>query len=220
MSIKSFFSDKNKKYASSLRRSSAAAIDITVVLFLRIIVMEVLGNLWLNSQILKFAQEFREKFGTETPKNTPEHIDYIIHSHFFIYTVIFYAIVIFVGAIYHAYLNSSAWHGTLGKRWMRITIVKKDDASIGFGLGLAHYFLSVLPFAFVLYLLSFQLRHEMSFFQAVTASEANVFLGILFLIWVQIHLFTKNKNTAYDMICQTSLINAKTTAKWPWSKKE
>jgi uncharacterized RDD family membrane protein YckC len=220
MSIKSLFGSKNTKYAGSFRRSSAAAIDMTAVLFLRIIAMEILGNLWLNPQILKFAQEFREKFGTETPKNTQEHIDYIIHSSFFIHTILFYAIVIFVGALYHAYLNSSSWRGTLGKRWMRITIVNKKDEKIGFGLGLSHYFLSVLPFAFVLYLISFQLRNDLTFFQAVTASSTNVFLGIMFLIWVQIHLFTKNKNTAYDMICQTSLINAKTAAKWPWSKTE
>jgi hypothetical protein len=64
------------KYASSFRRSTAATIDIWLVLLLRVAFMQTLGTLWLNSEILKFIQEFNEKFGTESIKNTPEHIDF------------------------------------------------------------------------------------------------------------------------------------------------
>ena len=225
MNINNFFkktSDKNSEteiYASSFRRGTAAAIDIWLVLFLRVAVMQFLGIVWMNKAITNFMLEFIEHFGTETIKNTPTHIDFIIHHRIFFYALIFYAIIIFVGALYHALLNFSAWQGTMGKRLMKIIIVKTDNSKITFFRALTHYFLSVLPFAFIMYLMTYQLRHNLTFFQTVTSSEINVFLGISFLIWVQIHLFTKDKTTAYDMICKTVLINKKTSAKFPWSKE-
>jgi uncharacterized RDD family membrane protein YckC len=207
-----------KKYATSIRRATATGIDLWLVLFLRIFFMQLLGFLWINASMAKFMREFNENFGTESVKNTPEHIDFIIHHSIFVQMLIFYALVIIVGALYHAYLNSSAWQGTLGKRFMKIRITKEDGAPITLNRGFAHYFLSVLPFAFILYLITFQLKNKLTFFQAVTASEANVFFGIVFLLWIQIHLFTRKKNTAYDMICHTILVSGKTAAKFPWSK--
>lgn len=211
---------EDKKYATSTRRSVAAAIDVWIVLFIRIFTMEILGIFWMNQAIANFLVEFQDKFGTETIKNTPEHVNFIINHHIFIYALIFYAIVILVGAAYHAFLNSSSWQGTVGKRLMKILILKEDESKITFSRGLWHYFLSVLPMAFILYLISYQLRNDLNFFQTVTASNTNIFLGIMFVLWVQVHLFTKKKTTAYDLICDTVLINGKTTAKWPWSKEK
>lgn len=221
MSIEKIFNkktDKDKKYVGSFQRSLAATIDVWIVLFLRIITMQILGSIWMNQAILEFSREFNKKFGTETMKNTQEHIDFIINHKVFAYSLIFYAIVIMVGAVYHAYLNSSAWNGTIGKRFMKIIIIKQNELPLKFGRGLMHYFLSVLPFVFVVYLVSFQIRTGLTFFEAVTASPINIFLGIIFVLWVQIHLFTKNKTTAYDLICNTITIKGKTSAKWPWSK--
>lgn len=220
MNIEKFFNKnpQDKKFAGSFRRGTAAAIDVWIVLFLRIFTMQFLGSIWINKAVTDFMLEFQTQFGTETIKNTRDHLDFIINNRIFYYGLIFYAIVIFVGAIYHAYLNSSGWQGTIGKRLMKIMIVKESGSKITFGTGMWHYFLSVLPFVFILYLISYQLRTNLTFFQTVTASETNVFLGIAFIIWVQIHLFTKKKSTAYDMICKTVLVNGKTEAKWPWSK--
>lgn len=220
MNIEKFFSKKteDKKYAGSFRRGTAATIDVWIVLFLRVLTMQFLGTIWINEAVMNFMAEFQTEFGTESIKNTREHIDFIINNRIFSYALTFYAIVIFVGAIYHAYLNSSSWQGTIGKRLMKIMIVKEDESKVTFGTAMWHYFLSILPFAFVLYLVSYQLKNHLTFFQTVTASETNVFFGILFIIWVQIHLFTKKKSTAYDMICKTILINGRTSAKWPWSK--
>jgi uncharacterized RDD family membrane protein YckC len=218
MSIKILKSAKDEKYAGSFKRSGAATIDMWIVLFLRVLVMQFLGAIWLNPAIIKFMEEFKEHFGTETIKNTREHIDFVINSRVFIYGLIFYSIVILVGALYHAFLNSSAWKGTIGKRLMKITIVEESGEKISFYKGLAHYFLSVLPFVYILYLISFQVRSGLDFYQTIMSSEINVFLGILFLLWVQIHLFTKKKTTAYDLICRTVLVKEKTAVKWPWSK--
>jgi uncharacterized RDD family membrane protein YckC len=123
-----------------------------------------------------------------------------------------------VGALYHAYLNSSVWEATIGKRLMKIMITKENDMKITFKRGLLHYFLSLMPFVFLIYLVSYQIRNNLTFYQAITSSEINIFLGILFMMWLQIHIFTKKRTTAYDMICNTNVVKGKTSYKWPWSK--
>lgn len=228
MSINKIFSkdksDKNEKeiYASSWNRSTAAAIDITITLFLRVFVAQAIGIIYINQALKNFLYDFTTHFGTDFVKDNPEHINFILHHPIFPLIIVFYALVIFVGAAYHAAFNSSAWEATIGKRIMKIAIVRPGgDYSferITFMRALSHYFLSVLPFVFIIYILSYQLSRQLTFFQAITASELNLFLGILFIFWVQIHLFTKKKTTAYDLICETILINRKTAAKFPWGK--
>lgn len=208
------------KYAGSSRRSSAAMIDMWIVLTLRVIVMQILGTLWLNYEIVKFMDAFKEKFGTESVKNTREHIDFVLQSPIFYYSLFFYFIILMIGAFYHAYLNSSAWKATIGKRLLKIVMVKENEQPLSMKRAFGHYFLSILPFAYIFYLVNYQLRHELTFYQTVTASETNLFFGIVFVLWVQIHLFTKRKTTAYDLICNTVQLNGRTGAKFPWSKNE
>lgn len=210
--------DKNDKYASSFRRAMAVMIDIWITVFIRAVFAQVAGILVLNRVLYDFLNEFKNEFGTSTPKNTPEHIDFIIHHKFFYYMLIFYAILIMIGAVYHAYLNSSSWRGTIGKRLMKIMITTANELPITFNRGLLHYFLSALPFLYVFYLFVYQVRHEVTFYQAITASDLNILLGIVFVFWVQINLFTKRKTTAYDLIANTVVIEGRTYAKWPWTK--
>jgi len=213
-----FFKDKNDKYASSFRRGTAVMIDVWITVFIRAIFAQIAGMLVLNQVLYDFLNDFKNEFGTSTPKNTPEHVDFILHHKCFYYMLIFYAFLIMIGAVYHAYLNSSSWRGTIGKRMMKIMITTKNDLPITFGRGLLHYFLSALPFLYVFYLLTYQLRNEVTFYQALTASDTNIFLGIIFVLWVQIQLFTKKKTTAYDLIANTVMIRGKSEAKWPWRK--
>ncbi len=222
MSIEGLFkkNPENTKYASTFRRSSATMVDVTIVLFLRSFVMQFLGNLWLKAEVAQFLLDFKDHFGTETVKHTREHMDFVISHSVFTSCLLFYFIVILVGALYHSLLNASSWHGTIGKRLMKITIVTENDEKITFLKSLSHYFLSVLPFVYVIYIVTFQTINKLTFFHAVTASELNVFFGIIFTLWVQIHIFTRKKTTAYDLICKTVLINDKTLAKFPWTKTQ
>lgn len=225
MNIENFFHNFSKKdsdasfYASSSRRSFAASIDMTIVLILRALTAQILGTLYITKALQDFLLEFRDKFGTDFVKNNADHIAFIIHHKIFGIVLTFYAIVIFVGALYHALLNSSSWQGTVGKRLMGIVIEKEDESRISFSNALTHYFLSVLPFVYIFFIIIYQLKNNLTFFQTVTASDLNVFFGILFLLWTQIHLITKRKTTAYDLICKTIFVNKKIIeAKFPWSK--
>lgn len=209
---------EDEKYAGTLRRGTAATIDVWIVLFIRIVTMQLMGEIWMNRALMNFMQEFNQKFGTETVKDNPEHLSFIINHSIFAQALIFYFITIMVGALYHAYLNSSVWEATIGKRLMKIMITKENDMKITFKRGLLHYFLSLMPFVFLIYLVSYQIRNNLTFYQAITSSEINIFLGILFVMWLQIHIFTKKRTTAYDMICNTNVVKGKTSYKWPWSK--
>lgn len=222
MNIERFFNtlsaNNNNIYAGSVRRSTAAMIDAVITLIIRAATAQLLGLIFVVRALQNFLNDFRDNFGTEVVKNNPDHISFVMHHKITLILLFFCAAVIFVGALYHALLNSSAWQATIGKRLMRIAITKENSLPISFNLALLHYFLSVLPFIFIFYLLSFQIIHNTTFYQALTASNSNIFFGILFLLWTQIQSFTAKKITAYDMICKTILMNKKTTARFPWSK--
>ncbi|MBU6141116.1 MAG: RDD family protein [Proteobacteria bacterium] len=218
MSINTLLFGTDKKYSNTFRRGAAAMIDVWITLFLRAFVAQIIGSLWLNNKMIEFLTDFKNEFGTETPKNVPEHLNFILHHQIFYYMLIFYSLIIAIGMIYHSYLNSSAWHGTIGKRMMKIMILRKNDLPITFGRGLLHYILSTLPFVFLFYLLSYQIHYEINLYQAISSSNFNIFLSIVFVMWVQIQIFTKTKVTAYDMIANTVVINGKSGARWPWSK--
>jgi len=224
MNINKIFARKTAEespFPGSFKRSSASMMDMVIVLVLRSVVAQLLGSLFMNQIIQDFLTEFHDKFGTETVKSTPEHIDFVIHHKFFYAVLICYAIVIFVGALYYSLLNSSAWQATIGKRLSNMVIVKNSGNSRpSFGLALEHYFLSTLPFLYIFYIVIYQNAHKTNFFDTITASPANVFFGILFIGWVQIHLITKRKVTAYDLICNTTFKKGRTAAKFPWSRVE
>lgn len=207
-----------KLLVNSTRRSIASAIDTAIVLMIRIFFVETLGRMWIEPILLKFNHDFKEKFGTETPKRTPEHIEFMYQSDLFSHLLMLFFCVLMIGTIYHSYLNSSAWRATIGKRLMKIAIVKNNLMALSFKRALLHYFLSIIPFFYIFYIFSYQMKYNIELYQAITASFENILCGIVFMLWIQIHLFTKNKTTAYDLICNTVFINKVFDAKKPWSK--
>lgn len=209
---------ETQKYASTSRRLTAVSIDIWIVFIIRIFTMQILGVLWINAQLLNFLTEFKETFGTEEVKNVPEHINFIVHHSLLWQVVLFYVLVIFVGASYYAYLNSSKWQATIGKRIMKIVMSTKAGLPISFKRAMLHYFLSLLPFVFFTYILAIQVKTQAKFFDIIFGSWINLILGIGFVLWIQIQAFTSQKTTVYDLICNTTFTNGRTPFKFPWSK--
>ena len=210
--------DNELNLVGSFKRSIAGAIDSVIVLLVRIFFAETFGRSFLEPSLLAFKNEFKEKFGTDTPKNTPEHLEFLYQHEVFSKTMILMFSILMIGAIYHAYLNSSSWRATIGKRTMGFTIIKKNTLPLSFSRALLHYFLSILPFFYIFYLFSYQLKYNIDLFQAITANEINILFGIVFTLWLQIHTFTKSKTTAYDLICNTICVYNVTNAKMPWQK--
>jgi uncharacterized RDD family membrane protein YckC len=205
-------------FVGSTKRSIASAIDTVIVLIVRILFIEIIGKIWIEPILLKFNAEFKEKFGTETPKRTPEHIEFMYQHELFYHIFALFVIIVLIGTLYHSALNSSSWRATIGKRLMGIAIVKNNLMPLSFKRALLHYFLSILPFFYIFYIISYQMKNDVEIYQAITGSYENIAFGIIFMLWLQIHLFTKNKTTAYDLICNTIFINKIFDAKMPWSK--
>ncbi len=206
------------EYVSSFKRSTAISIDMMIVMFFRIVIAQLLGALWINNTIAKFIADFREHFGTETINNNPEHIEYIINHFAFREMLFFYFIILSIGLFYHAYLNSSAWHATIGKRVMNIQIIKADHLKIGFKTATLHYILSILPIIYIIYIFAFLVNNNLTLFHAITYTPFNIFFGFLSIMWIQIHAFTKRKTTMYDLICKVVFVHGRAAAKLPWSK--
>ncbi|MBU6339036.1 MAG: RDD family protein [Rickettsiales bacterium] len=216
---KSIEEEKKVIYASSIRRSCASAIDAILALILRAITIQIIGMLYLERVWRNFFTDLNNTFGTSSLKRTPEHLNFLIHHQIFFITIISIVIIILVGAIYYAVLNSSYWQATVGKRIMNIMMIQEpNDSRITITTGLWHYFLALFPFVFVLYLMNYQINHKLDFFHVITANNYHLFFGFLFVIWLNVHLITKKKTTTYDLICKTVLINGRTKAKFPWSK--
>ncbi len=206
-------------YASSFKRGIAITIDIFIVLFLRIFVAQILGMIWLNKVLLTLSADFKSHFGSEAIENQ-EHIAFILSHFAFKQIIIFYILIILVGTIYHAYLNSSSWKATIGKRVMNIMILDKNFDKVSFLRAFAHYFASLIPMVIIIYLFVFQSYFQINFVKAITANYLNIALSIVAVLWINIHSFTGRKTTAHDLICKTLFIDGKSIAKKPWQKLE
>ncbi|NBX52276.1 MAG: hypothetical protein EBT63_01310 [Proteobacteria bacterium] len=139
-----------KKYASYTRRTIATLIDVHIVLIIRAIFIQIVFSTFFYKIVNDFISDLDIKFGTRTPKNTPEHISFLINHPIFIYTILLVLTTILLGAFYYAYFNSSNWQATIGKRIMGI-IISNNNSRIEFSIGLFHYFLSIIPYLFVIF---------------------------------------------------------------------
>lgn len=193
-------------YAGAWIRGCAASIDIMVATTLRIVTAMILGNLWFNQQLANFIVDMKSKFGTDMIGHDPERIDFLLHHPILKAAILFYLVVFLVGALYHILLNSSRWQGTIGKRIMKLTLVKNDGSKLTFWTGTAHYFLSIVPWIFVLYITAYQALHNVTIYNAISDNAFNLVFGLATLAWLEIHLIIKKKTTAQDMICHTVMI--------------
>lgn len=200
-----------------MKRTTATMIDVFITVILRLLTLHLLGLLWINRVAQDFVKDFQAAFGADaTMTSDPDRIAFVVHHALFYSTIIAWIIIIFIGALYHALLNSSSWQATVGKRLFKIMIVNDSNQSkISFKKALSHYFLSILPMIYVFYIIIFQVSHKMTLFHAIIANPINIFFGIIFMLWIQIQIFNKKRATIYDMICNTIFINGRTDFKFP-----
>ncbi len=204
-------------YAGSFRRSMASMIDVFIVAFLRVIAAQFLGMIWLQGVLINLASDYSLYFGTDVIR-TDENLLYIVNHDGFKDIIAFFVIIFLIGAFYHAYLNSSSWKATIGKRLFGIIILNRKYDKIGILRGFCHYFLSLLPVVIILYLVGYQVANGINIVQAVSSNIFNIFLAFCAVMWVNIHVFSNKKTTAYDLICRTLLLEGKSIAKTPWQK--
>ena len=64
--------------------------------------------------------------------------------------------------------------------------------------------------------MTFVANYKISLISAIMANFTNIFLTILFVIWIQSSVILRSKNTLYDMICNTTIKKGVINKKYPW----
>lgn len=194
------------QYAGSFRRSFASAIDMVISNFIRVIVATGLGTLWFGKKVAEFQDAFKEKFGVEIIGRNQEQVEFFIHHPVFKSALLFFFIIFLSGALYYIILNASLWHATIGKKLMKIIVIKNDGEKLTLLESIAYYLLSLVPWLFIFHILIYQLVNNVNIYNAIVHNTFNLIFGLITLMWLQIHLITKKKTTAHDLICNTIVV--------------
>jgi uncharacterized RDD family membrane protein YckC len=217
------FSVKNEDvtqqvYATSTRRSLAVAIDCIIVLFLRAFFLQIINNIFFQKLIYKFLNDFEANFGTREPKGTPEHVQFVMHHSIFIYTIILIFLTILIGAIYHAYFNSSSWQATIGKRIAKVITTNNNSEKISFINGIYHYFLTLIPIIFIIIAFIYSQKNGFTIFEAFAKNHTLTIFGLLVLIATHTGPFNKKKINFFDYLMKFEFHCGRTESKMPWTK--
>ncbi len=194
-------------YASLLKRGISATIDAIIVMSIRIAIIQIFWIIIGINLATKFILEFKEKFGAESIRSK-DHLVFLMNHNFFIFIILMALIFFAVGLVYYSFFNSSKWQATIGKKIMGIKIIRIDNKKITLLFALFYYILSLLPFLFPLYFLTYESfnrinKINVNFFD----NFFNVILAILSVVWIQVSILNKKKLTISDMICK--IINVK-----------
>ena len=205
-------------YATSTKRSFAGAIDCFIVLFLRAFFLQVVNNIFFQKLIYKFLNDFEETFGTREPKGTPEHVQFVMHHSIFIYAIMLIFLTILIGAIYHAYFNSSSWQATIGKRIAKVITTNNNSEKVSFINGIYHYFLTLIPVIFIIIAFIYSQKNGLTIFEAFAKNHTMTILGLLVLIATHTGPFNKKKINFFDYLMKFEFHCGRTEQKMPWTK--
>jgi uncharacterized RDD family membrane protein YckC len=123
-----------------------------------------------------------------------------------------------IGGIYHAYLNSSAWQSTIGKRIVGIVVVSSNGEKISFSSGIYHYFLTLTPIVFIAFIFIYATIKKIEIYEIFTKNLILTILGLFFLIASHANSFNKKKINFFDYLMKFEFHLGRTENKTPWTK--
>lgn len=214
---KNSIEDNQIQYASPFKRSLSSTIDILIVMIIRGLILQLIGNFFFINTIQNFYSEFESKFGTKTPKGTPEHMEFIYSHPIFSQGIAILIFIILFGAFYYAFFYSSKWQASIGKRIFGIKVVDKNSQEkIKFSDGFYYYFLTIIPYFFILILFIYISKNNSSIYQVFKEIWGFTFFGILILFAVNMSNFNKKKINFFDYLMDFEFHYGKTKSKYPW----
>ncbi len=197
-------------YVKPYKRGFATMIDMAITSLIRLIFIQIIGILFINKELIKFHQDFSEKFGVPFSNANQEHILFL-SNHDIINVMIFFLIaIILVGSLYHCLLNCSNWSATIGKRICNIVMVTDNGKKLTFLQSASHYVLSMVPWIFIIYIMTFSIQNKLNLYDAITHDFANIIFGVVTAIWINIGSIAKKRNMVQDIVVGCSLVNGKT----------
>ncbi|MFM7558308.1 MAG: RDD family protein [Alphaproteobacteria bacterium] len=214
---KNSIEDNEIQYATPFKRSLSSSIDILIVMFIRGILLQLIGNFFFINTVQNFYSDFELKFGTKTPKGTPEHMEFIYSHPVFLQGIGILVFIILIGAVYYALFYSSKWQASIGKRIFNIKIVDKNNhRKVKFFDGFCYYFLTIIPYFFILILFIYISKNNISIYQVFTEIWGFTFFGIAILFAVNMSSFNKKKINFFDYLMDFEFHIGKTKSKYPW----
>ncbi len=201
-------SNQEFKYVGSFKRSFAAAMDTLIANLIRMVVVMFLSALWMSQQVSNFQNDFKAKFDSQIIGKDPDKIQFLMQHSVFKSALLFCFVVFMSGALYYILMGCSKWRGGVGKKLMKIAIVKNDGTKLTLLESASHYFLSIVPWFFIFYIFTYHMMRGINLYNAITENTFNLIFGLITLAWLQIHMVTKKKTTAADLICKTIVIKA------------
>jgi len=132
-----------------------------------------------------------------------------------IFTILVF--IILIGAVYYALFYSSKWQASIGKRIFNIKIVDKNNhRKVKFFDGFCYYFLTIIPYFFILILFIYISKNNISIYQVFKEIWGFTFFGIAILFAVNMSSFNKKKINFFDYLMDFEFHIGKTKSKYPW----
>jgi uncharacterized RDD family membrane protein YckC len=205
-------------YATPTKRMISGIIDSFIVLILRALFLQIVINSFAVNIFNNFIEEFEKNFGTRTPKGTTEHVEFIMNHSIFLYGLIIFFITIFIGNFYHAYFNSSSWQATIGKRIAGVIVTNKDSQKISFMTGVNHYFLSLIPIIYIIFIFIYAQKNKYEIYELFSKNHFLAILGLLLLIASNANAFSNKRINLFDYFMKIEFHIGRTENKLPWTK--
>ena len=196
-------------YIKPYKRGLAMMIDIFIATIIRVIFVQIIGVIFINEKIIKFQEEFAAEFQEPFSNANIDHITFLSNHDIVGVMGIFLIATILIGSAYHILLNCSKWSATVGKRVCNIVMVANDGKRLSFWQSFSHYFLSLVPWLFVIYIMIFASQNKLSIYDAVTKDLTNILFGILVAVWINSNSLLKKRSMIQDIIAGCSLVQGK-----------
>lgn len=203
--------NKELESAGSFKRSFANFIDVIIANLIRALLISLLFQLWIKEKLIDFIEEFKVTFQTDVVffGSDPEKIRFLAHHSIFVNVLLSLIIIFIAGALYYILMNCSKWKATVGKKLMKLEIVKQNGNRLTFFESFSHYSLSMFPWLFVIYIFSYAMIKEINIYNAIMGNIFNLIFGLITVFWFEFHLITKRKITIPDLICKTKTVLVK-----------
>lgn len=197
---------------SGLKQTITTLIDFIIILPIRILAI----SIYFQPRINIFAQDFRQKFGNINISNNPEHINFLI-NHQIVYQLLnTIFIFIVIGIIYNILFYLSNWQATIGKRLFHIMVANKNGNKIGFINAFFYYFANNLNIIYVTLILFYSYNRKIGILEAVLSNIWIISLGLFLLASFYYSIFSKNKSSLIDVLCNVYFTKGKTNYKYPF----
>ncbi len=205
--------------AGAFRRSFATMIDIFIVFFVRMFFAQILASFWLSDRLALLAQDYKNFFDTEVI-DSPDKVAFIQSHPVFDDILIFIAILTVIGSIYYAYLHSSNYHATIGKRLMKVEVLNLDYSKISFFKAFLIYYFSLVPIIYATYILSYTYSAKVSLMAGMFHNIYNIIFTLIIIALSATFSSGLRRHMGFDIVLKIVYLNNKTDSKYPWKSKD